>query len=232
MIGILATTYNRPDALYKTLGQLLALQAPILLVDDGSDIDNPCMEIIGEICEKHGIKQLYLPENRGLAAALNIGIDYWLADKNIDWISYFQDDVEVNPKTLEILSGFHGQSQILTGHDAKEHPSFEPGRMNEISYCKKWAIRATHIHAHREFWKSVMPIPTRELGAPKRQGSGRGLGSNVDWWIVRDSPNSCQKTKQPIICVPGLVRTFLWKAEDSCWNNTQKAGEDAQLAAY
>lgn len=68
----------------------------------------------------------------------------------------------------------------------------------------------------------MMPFPTNELGTPKRNGSGRGIGSNVDWWFCRDAPNSCQKTKQPILCVPDLVRTFSLKAEDSTWNNAQK----------
>jgi glycosyltransferase involved in cell wall biosynthesis len=224
----LITTFNRPAALARSLRQIVALGAPVLVVDDGSSQRRENEQV----CGPYHANYLFLPGNRGLSAALNIGLAYWMADKSINWISYFQDDVDVHPKTLIEMEQFqnHGLGQhILTGHDAGEHSAYHEqnylGRLIKF----KWSIRATHIHASAEFWKSVFPIPTRELGAPKRNGPGRGLGSNCDWWIVRDSPNSCQKTKRPILCVPGLVRSFLWKAEDSCWNNTQKAGEDLPL---
>jgi glycosyltransferase involved in cell wall biosynthesis len=228
MIGILVTTYNRPEALARSLPQIAALGARVLLVDDGTVGIQPWAFDIN--CAL--VDYLKIPWNRGLACAMNIGLSYWLADKSIEWVSYFQDDCDVHPKTLEILAKFHGESKILTGHDAGEHPGFNSGKLNGIDYIKKMSIRATHIHAHRDFWESIMPIPTRGLGAPKRTGEGRGLGSNVDWWMVRDSPNSCQKTKQPIICAPGLVRSFLWQGKDSCWNNTQKSGEEPPLREY
>lgn len=241
-IGILVTTFNRPEALQRSLPQIAALGCPVLLVDDGGGLidvthsESKGREYWAQAEYMSGpytnVQYLRIPQNRGLACAMNIGLSYWLADSSIEWISYFQDDVDVHPKMLEILSKFQGMSKILTGHDAGEHPSHAPSRIDGIDYSHKWSIRATHIHAHRDFWQSVMPIPTRELGCPKRQGEGRGLGSNADWWIVRDSPHSCQKTKQPIICVPGLVRSFLWKGEDSCWNNTQRAGDDAPLKEY
>lgn len=223
MIGILVTTYNRVEALKRSLPQIAALGCPVLVVDDGS------AETAFYPYDFMNVDYLFMPNNRGLACAMNIGLSYWLADKSIEWISYLQDDVDVHPQTLAVLSRFQSMSQILTGHDAGEHPGHAPGRIENINYKYKWSIRATHMHAHRDFWQSIMPIPTRELGCPKRTGEARGMGSNADWWIVRDSPNSCQKTKQPIICVPGLVRSFLWQGKDSCWNNTQRAGEEPPL---
>jgi hypothetical protein len=164
---------------------------------------------------------------------MNIGLSYLLADKAIDWISYFQDDVDVHPQTLEILARFHGQAPLMTGHDAREHPTHRKMVQDGIEIKLKKSCRATHMYASADFWRSVYPIPTRELGAPKRTGAGeRGLGSNADWWIVRDAPNSIQRIGKDILCVPGLVRSFLWRAEDSCWNNTQKAGEDAPLKDF
>lgn len=224
MIGLLITTYNRPEALARSLPQIAALGAPVLVVDDGSQ----CEPVVWIGPNRPEVLQI--PKNRGLAAALNIGLSYWLADKSIDWISYFQDDVDVHPATLGYMEALHSKSEILTGHDAGEHASFAERSENGIPVKYKWSARATHIHASAGFWREMLPIPTRELGAPKRTGEGvRGLGSNVDWWIVRDSPRSCQKTQRPVICVPGLVRSFLWKGKDSCWNNTQKAGEDPPL---
>ena len=226
--AILVTTYNRPEALARSLPQIAAPGCPVLVVDDGSS--NTAALLNEKICLKYLIGYLDLPHNRGLAAAMNIGLSYWLADKDVEWISYFQDDVDVHPKCLEVMRNYRSVAHIMTGHDAMEHQAFESGRMDS-QYCKsKWSIRATHIHATREFWQSVMPIPTRELHAPMRtRPNERGFGSNVDWWIVKDSPNSCQKTNRPILCVPGLVRSFLWEGKDSCWNNTQKVGEDAPL---
>lgn len=229
LIAILVTTKDRPSALARSLPQIAALGAPVLVVDDGSSIADFAFYAF------ENVKKLCIPENRGLAAALNIGLSYWLADKSIDWISYFQDDVEVHPRTLEILSQFHGAYKVITGHDAAEHPAYcnlKVADNPEYDVKLKWSIRATHVHAHRDWWLKQMPFPTRELGAPKKLGPHeRGLGSNVDWYFCRDGENSCQKTRTPILCVPGLVRTFLWKAEDSCWNNTQRAGEDAPLRA-
>lgn len=230
MIGCLISTYNRPAALARTLPQVVALGAPVLVVDDGSTVYNEDLDT-KRIDLK--VPMLSLPDNRGLAAAMNIGLSYWLADKSIEWISYFQDDVDVHPRMLEILSRYHGQYQIMTGHDAGEHQAHHSMTVDGLLLKEKWVIRATHIHAHREFWAEQMPIPTRELGAPKRlDGPGRGLGSNVDWWVCRDGPRSCRKTERPILCVPGLVRSFLWKADDSCWANTQRTGEDAPLGVY
>lgn len=182
------------------------------------------------ICRAVEVDYLYLPGNRGLAAAMNIGLSYWLADKSVDWISYFQDDVDVHPKTLEILSRLHKRGPIMTGHDAAAHASHGLGAFDGIQVKYKWTSAGVHIHASAEFWRGVLPIPTFALGAPKRNGKpGRGTGSNADWWIVRDSPKSSRALGKQILCVPNLVRTFFWKPEDSSWNNSLPTGEEPPL---
>ncbi len=230
----LVTTYNRPQALARSLPQITALGAPVLVVDDGSERDAACRNAmcIGNL-QSDNIALIKSWSNRGLACALNIGLSYLLADESIKWISYFQDDVDVHPKTLEILEKFHDQDCLLTGHDAGEHDAASLAEIKGIPIKYKWACRATHLYASAEFWKSMLPIPTRTLGAPRKlAGNRRGYGSNVDWYIVRDSPNSCTNTQKPLICVPGLVRSFLWKAADSCWNNESRAGEEPPLGSY
>jgi glycosyltransferase involved in cell wall biosynthesis len=229
MIGILVSTFNRPDALARSLPQISALGAPVLVVDDGTAIGPGIVAVHKCAIYDCHTDYLRLPRNRGLAAAMNVGISFWIADKSIEWISYFQDDVDVHPKTLEILARLQPHGQILSGHDAPEHRPHNTGEVDGIPVKYKWAIRATHIHAHVDFWRSIYPIPTNQIGTPKRNGSGRGIGSNSDWWICRDAPQSCQRTKRPVICVPGLVRSFLHKAEDSCWNNESKGGEESPL---
>jgi glycosyltransferase involved in cell wall biosynthesis len=227
-IACLVTTFNRPRALARSLPQIAALGAPVLVVDDGSHSTNDLEN--SKVCYECGAKYLWIPENRGLAAALNIGLSYWLADKAVEGISYFQDDVDVHPKTLEILSRLHKLSPILTGHDAAAHKSHAGGAADGIAIKFKHTSAGVHLHCSAEFWRGVLPVPTFMLGAPKRNGKpGRGVGSDVDWWIVRDSPRSAQRLGRQIVCVPNLVRTFFWKAEDSSWNNSQPTGEEPPL---
>lgn len=227
--AIVVTTCDRSFGLAKTLDSLSKLEVPILVVDDGRKGHSsvPFYE-----SSKH-VSFIRTPHNRGLACALNIGLSYWLADKSIEWISYFQDDVEVDPDVLLVLRDVQHLKDrpLLTGHDAAEHPvKATADGINGVDVLYKESCRATHMHAHRDYWTSVMPIPTRELGAPKPvPGQPRGLGSNVDWWIATWAPSSVKMTHRYVTCVPGLVRTFLWKKEDSCWDNTQKAGEDGPL---
>jgi glycosyltransferase involved in cell wall biosynthesis len=228
MIGVIVTTHNRPSALERSLPQIVALGAPVLVVDDGSNSE--CVRANADITVRHGACQLWLPNNRGLAAALNAGLSYWLADKRIEWISYFQDDVDVHPSLFTELAKVARETagaRLFTGHNSPDHPAIEKGR----GIVLKRTCAGVHLHARSDFWAGVMPIPTLELGAPKRiPGRVRGLGSNVDWWIVRDSPRSvANMAVKDIVCLPGLVRTFLFKAEDSSWGNAPRCGEDAPL---
>lgn len=228
--AVIVTTCGRPASLERTLSHLVQLDVPILVVNDPRD-DAPFAGL--RPYDKERVKVMTLPSNRGLAAALNIGLAYWLADKRIEWISYFQDDVEVDPDVLLVLRDIQHLKDrpLLTGHDAAEHPvKATADGINGVDVLYKESCRATHMHAHRDYWAAVMPIPTRELGAPKPvPGQPRGLGSNVDWWIATWAPSSVKMTHRYVTCVPGLVRTFLWKKGDSCWDNEQKAGEDAPL---
>ena len=229
MIASLITTYNRPWFLERTIHGIVALGARVLVVDDGSDPElaeknkNICdmarPEAIGDVV------YMRLPENRGLAASLSIGLDFWLVDNDISHISYFQDDVAVDPLLHRVLldvSKALPHRILLTGHDAQEHRINKTIQVtgHDIKVSSKASCRATHMFAHRDSWKSVMPIKSKGIGFPRG-----GEGSNVDWWITRDHPKPL-----PVWCVPGLVRTFAWKAEDSCWGNKQVTGNDNELS--
>jgi len=228
MISGIITTFNRPDAFSRTAPQVARLGIEMLVVDDGSAI--PACFQNEEIANQYSMKYLRLPKNRGLAAALNIGLNYWLADAKVNWISYFQDDVDVHADTIEILKRFHDYSPLLTGHDAPEHPAIKATEMYGYQIKIKQFCRATHMHAHVDFLRKIMPIPTNCLGTPKCTAPGvKGMGSNVDWWIVRDSPHSIQKTGKGILCVPHLVRSFLWQPQHSCWFNTAPKGAEPPL---
>ncbi len=227
--AIVVTTCDRPVSLERTIADLVKLGPPILIVNDRRG-DSRGFGTLRPLPDH--VTVISTPSNRGLACALNIGISYWLADKGIEWISYFQDDVEVDPDVLLALRDVQHLKDrpLLTGHDALEHKEKSRGLINGIDVVYKESCRATHMHAHRDYWASVLPIPTRELGAPKPvQGQPRGLGSNVDWWVASWAPSSVKMTHRYVTCVPGLVRTFLWQKKDSCWDNEQKAGEDQPL---
>lgn len=257
--AVIVTTYNRPQCLARSLPQIIAaakeVRAQVLVVDDGSQspeygpslkeicIKTQCSEAGRYVPEgdeySSGIHLLEMPSNRGLAGALNIGLSYWLADPSIEAIHYFQDDVEVDPLAIAACSVLLNATKgacVVTGHDAREHRERKdlpchPDNCFGIYMRGRDSCRATHMAATRESWLRVLPIPSRGLGLPsktirdKAHPERRGTGSGVDWWVVRDSPN-----KLPVLCVPGLVRTFAWKREDSCWDNEQIAGEDAPLS--
>lgn len=231
--GIIVTTFNRPEALLRTLRSLVALGSPILVVNDGGrDVLAPEVgAAIPTDLDAADISVLSLPQNRGLAGALNIGLSWFLCDTSITHICYCQDDVEVDPLLLHVFETlsrkFSDGRTLLTGHDAKEHRHHRSDSYQGIDFHYKYACRATQMFASRAAWSSVMPIRSKGLGFPKKDppDGDRGRGSDVDWWIVRDSPK-----KLTTVCVPGLVRTFLWKGEDSCWANTQSAGEDQPLS--
>ncbi len=224
--AILVTTYNRPHVLKRSLPQIAGLGSPVLVVDDGTAF--PLANDNRDVASACNAGYLRMPANRGLAAAMNVGISYWLADKSMEWISYLQDDVDVHPQLMyEIeIAARNQRAKIYTGHDSPYHAA--ETRVNGFKIKRSCA--GVHIHARAEFWNAILPIPTFMLGAPKRiPGRERGIGSNADWWIVRDAPQSVQKTRDRIVCLPGLVRTFLYRSEDSSWGNGLKLGEEPML---
>ncbi|MBI2357484.1 MAG: glycosyltransferase, partial [Deltaproteobacteria bacterium] len=212
------TTYNRPWALARSLPQVLALGCPVLVVDDGSE---PAHE---QDCERirreHSCARLHwlrLPSNRGLPCARNIGLCYWLADPAMEWISAFDDDVDVRPDLFARLRPVQDavRRPLLTGRLAPEHPVVGEATIHGTRVLFHHSAAGTHFHAHRQYWLEVLPIPTPFLGAPEH-----GRGSDSDWWVGSFSPNSIVKRGAKIACVPGLVRTFATTAQQSTCGNT------------
>lgn len=237
-IGVIVTTKDRSKFLERSLPQIVALGSRVLVIDDGSDpaeSHRNAMACAGVRPGTGDVTLLRLPENRGLAGAWNIGLSWFLCDRGIDYISYFQDDVEVDPLLHTVLVALHRglsgvKDVVLTGHDAREHkPIGSPIQVNGVTAHRRGSCRATQMFAPREAWERVMPIRSKGLGFPKRiEGRGpdeKGEGSDTDWWITRDAGARALK----VWCVPGLVRTFAWEARDSMWGNTQDAGEDPPL---
>jgi len=216
--AVLVTTYERPAALQRSLPQIVALGAPVLVVDDGSSRD--AREANRAICAAAGATYLLLPENRGLPTAQNVGLSVLMADPAVRWISYFQDDVDVRPDALERLAAVEDAEArpIITGYDADDHQPVDQVEIAGLTVKRKRSTPAMHLHAHVDYWAGVMPIPSPYVGAPKPvRGS-----SLEDWWIVNDAPRSAEQRGILVVCVPGLVRTFLWHRDDSTWDNENR----------
>jgi hypothetical protein len=225
--AVVVSTYNRPQALARTLPQLRALGAPVLVVDDGSSPEARAEN--AAIAARCGAPYLSLPANRGLAAVVNVGISYWLADPAIAWISYFQDDVDVDPDLFAALEPLEDavRSPVLTGFDTDEHATLRVERSGDREIKYKDNSTGMHLHCHRDYWAAVLPVPSRYLGAPK---AGRG-GSGADAWIVKRAPASAGARGLTVVCVPGLVTTFAWRREDSTWDNQHLLDRPARPAS-
>jgi glycosyltransferase involved in cell wall biosynthesis len=213
------TTYNRPECLQRSLPQLLKLGVPVVVVDDGSSPAHASAN--REIANLYSVPLITIPENRGLPNAINVGIEYWLADADIRWISYFQDDVDVRPNLFEVLAKIQHPTErpLIAGQDALEHPTVKTIDIAGYSVLLKRSMPGQHLHAHRDYWRAVLPIPTPYLGAPKPDRGKPGQGADEDWWITAWSPHSIVKQGGYVVCVPGLVTTFRPLAEGSTWGN-------------
>ena len=219
--ALVVTTFNRPQSLARSLPLLARLGAPLLVVDDGSP---------GEVQQQNrqtalraGAAFLALPGNRGLCCAINIGVSYWLADPSIGWISVFSDDVEVQPDLLTIFAAIQDASKrpLLVGRYAPEHPVFGTETIAGRQVLYQRSCAGFPLHAHRDYWRDVLPIPTPYLGAPKPTGGRPGQGSDSDWWVGSWAPKSIAKRGGFITCVPGLVRHTGEGNETSTWTGRQ-----------
>jgi hypothetical protein len=216
---VLMTTYNRPAHLARALETIAPLKAPILLVNDGSSPEHA--ESYHAMTKKFGVRVLNLPDNRGLSAALNMGLSYWLADPGVEWICYLQDDVEVRPDLLKVLSRVQDREKypLLAG---RHNPADKIYGEEEINGCQVLLQRmcpGIHLHAHRDYWEKMLPIPTAYFQAPRRWPDAPPRGADEDWWISQWSPRSVVKQGHYIAVLPGLVRTTSILASESTWGN-------------
>jgi hypothetical protein len=222
--GIVVTTYNRPWALSRTLRSLSGQGHPIIVVDDGSDdslkAENQSIALAA------GASLIVHPRNAGLAAAMNTGVCYWLAHPDIEWISVFNDDVDVAETAFITLadvvrnSPFAKGDTLYTGYSVQEHPGRAKATIAGRQVFLDRIASGPHLHAHRSYWQDVLPIPTTYAGAPKKTGGVfPGQGSESDWWVGSWSPRSAPKRGSHVVTVPGLVVEFATGISESTWHN-------------
>jgi hypothetical protein len=216
---ILMTTYNRPERLARSLETISRLKAPILVVNDGSSREHAAD--YAAVAKNHGLRMLNLPDNRGLSSALNMGLSYWLADPGVEWISYLQDDVEVRDDLLATLARVQDRHEypLLTGRHNHRHKVYGKKEINGCSVLLQRVSPGIHLHAHREYWEKMLPIPTAYFRAPRCRPGAPLRGADEDWWISQWSPQSIVKQGKYIAAIPGLVRTTVVLASESTWEN-------------
>lgn len=216
---ILMTTYNRPDRLARTLESVSLLRAPILVVNDGSDSKHSAA--YESVSQQFGVRVINMPDNRGLSNALNAGLSYWLADPQVCWISYIQDDMEVRPDMLAALARVQDPVKypLLTGRLNPLHKIYGKAGINGIEVVFQRMSPGLHLHAHRSYWEKILPIPTAYFQAPRPCPGAPRRGADEDWWIVQWSPRSIVKQCKYVAVLPGLARTTAVLASESTWDN-------------
>lgn len=177
-------------------------------------------------------------ENEGLGPTINravqhiLSINDWYAGAGfacnpdvIDmtqvapYIVMCQDDLLYSKNWLPTLaSRFKAYGRIhklgfASGVECIEHPVRE--KLADGIVLKDW-IRASQMMAEQDYWRQLMPIPrwdpeTRNIRAKPNDG----MGSGVDWWLIRNHPDSVCKSGRTNLVMPGLVVHAGYK--DSTW---------------
>lgn len=120
-----------------------------------------------------------------------------------------QDDLLYSKDWLPILASrffAYEKSKKLgfaSGVECVEHPVREVVGKDLVT--KDW-IRAAQMLGRREYWESLLPIPRLDPETGRvRAKPNDGMGSGVDWWLIRNHENSVCRTGRTCLVVPGLV---------------------------
>lgn len=149
-LGIVITTYNRPEYLKQCLESLSRADIPevteILFVDDNS-VDETTLLIIQDYCQNNNRCIPYYKRNgrRGISDSLLIGYDF-LFERGCEIVTNLDSDALVRNDFLEvitklkidhpknIITGFHSVNKNSNGSDRHPVLSIHEG------YCKKGSV--------------------------------------------------------------------------------------------
>lgn len=172
---------------------------------------------------------LHANANEGLGPSINRaishikGINDWYSDPQVGdpdmvapYIVMCQDDLLYAKDWLPILAsrfrayGMQHRLGFASGVECVEHPIRmiirEEMHGDGAIYLKDW-VRAAHMLGTREYWESLMPIPPFDPETGRlRAKPNDGMGSGVDWWLIRNHENSVCRTNRTCLVMPGLVQ--------------------------
>jgi hypothetical protein len=155
-------------------------------------------------------------QNVGLGPTINRALSHIDSLKNWDESSvpltvYCQDDLIYSDGWLERLARPYLQLKdqlklgFATGATCPEHKETIRQQLPNGMVLQDW-IRATCLMADHRYWMSMWPISRIDPETGRERGKpGNGLGSSVDWWFVRNHPNSVCRTGRTNLVIPGLV---------------------------
>jgi hypothetical protein len=161
-------------------------------------------------------------ENEGLGPTINravghiCSINEWYEHSThgdqsyvAPFITMCQDDLLYSPNWLQALvTGFMAFEKteklgFASGVECVEHAVRKQLTRSHIT--KDW-VRAAQMMGRREYWKSMMPIPRFDPETGRvRAKPNDGMGSGVDWWLIRNHENSVCKTGRTNLVMPGLI---------------------------
>lgn len=203
----------------------VCVDGSLLIGEALSDYDER-VEYIGEFIDyTQGIADYVLQsrQNEGLGPTINRAIAHiqsvneWHSDERVGnptrvapYIVMCQDDLLYTRDWLPILAsrfrayGMQHRLGFASGLECIEHP-VKRDLSNGI-ILKDW-IRAAHVLGTREYWTSLMPIPAFDPETGRlRAKPNDGMGSGVDWWLIRNHENSVCRTGRTCLVMPGLVQ--------------------------
>lgn len=181
-------------------------------------------------------------ENEGLGPTINRAVSHiqsineWYSHETHGDPSYvapflcmLQDDIQYSRGWLEKLStrfmAFERQHNLgfASGIECIEHP-VKTWLSKDV--CLKDWIRATCMFGRREYWTSMMPIPRFDPETRRVRGKPNdGVGSGVDWWLIRNHQNSVCKTGRTCLVMPGLLQHIGYNA--STWLSREMPESDS-----
>jgi hypothetical protein len=181
------------------------------------------MQTFRFLAERHADFILQSKENVGLGPTINRAISHiksindWNShpthgdpSKVAPYIVMCQDDLIYSKDWLPILAsrfrayGMQYPLGFASGVECVEHPVRQV--LADGIVLKDW-IRAAQMLGTRQYWESLMPIPRFDPETGRvRAKPNDGMGSGVDWWLIRNHENSVCKTGRTCLVMPGLVQ--------------------------
>lgn len=185
---VLIPVFNEPDALRHSLASLASDPEPfdILIVDDGSREPLTCPLRMG----MHAVTVLRHHANRGVAAALNTGLE-WILARGYDAVARLDAGDLNEPSRIRLQRAYlaaHPDTAIVgswTRHvDASMHPLYV------TRYPETWAGIRRCFHYRSAFCHPACMIRTFVFERVGRYDAGYPLGEDYDlfWRTAQEHP--------------------------------------------